>query len=140
VSWVLVVSAALVLVLDQASKHMVVRRLALGQAVGPRWLRIRHARNPGRGPSFCAHPLVLLIAWGLALTCAVVLIQTGQFFQRPAAQAGLGAALGGAAGNLYDRIRRGAIIDFVDLGWWPVFNLADAAITVGAVVALIWIR
>ena len=60
--------------------------------------------------------------------------------QHPAAQAGLGAALGGAAGNVYDRLRRGVVIDFVDLGWWPAFNLADAAITLGALTALWLLR
>jgi signal peptidase II len=50
---------------------------------------------------------------------------------------GLGLALGGAAGNVLDWIRRGAVVDFVDLGWWPVFNLADGGIVVGiAAVAL----
>jgi len=53
---------------------------------------------------------------------------------------GLGAALGGAASNLYDRLRRGAVIDFLDVGWWPVFNLADVAITLGTITALWFLR
>jgi len=44
-------------------------------------------------------------------------------------------AIGGAAGNLVDRIRRGAVVDFVAAGRWPVFNLADTAMTVGLAVA-----
>jgi signal peptidase II len=51
----------------------------------------------------------------------------------------LGLIIGGALGNLVDRLVRhhaGAVIDFVDLRWWPVFNVADAAITVGVVVAV----
>jgi len=57
----------------------------------------------------------------------------------PATWAGavaLGLLAGGAAGNLVDRLLRdhgGAVVDFIDLQWWPVFNLADAAITCGAV-------
>ena len=39
--------------------------------------------------------------------------------------------LGGAIGNLIDRIRLGAVVDFIDVGWWPVFNLADSSIVVG---------
>ena len=46
-------------------------------------------------------------------------------------------AIGGAAGNLADRVRRGAVVDFVALGPWPVFNLADAAMTVGLLMAAV---
>jgi signal peptidase II len=53
------------------------------------------------------------------------------------AAAGLGAALGGAAGNVLDRMRRGEVIDFVSIGRWPTFNLADAAIVAGGGVALL---
>jgi signal peptidase II len=56
----------------------------------------------------------------------------------------MGALLGGALGNLADRLIRhhhGAVIDFIDLRWWPVFNVADAAITVGAaLLALVLFR
>jgi signal peptidase II len=48
---------------------------------------------------------------------------------------GLGAALGGAAGNLLDVVRRRSIVDFIDLGWWPTFNLADVAILAGLAAA-----
>ena len=46
----------------------------------------------------------------------------------------LGLQLGGAAGNLIDRIRQGYVVDFLDLGWWPVFNVADSAIVSGIVI------
>jgi signal peptidase II len=55
----------------------------------------------------------------------------------PLAAAGLGAALGGAAGNVLDRLRRGSVVDFVSIGWWPTFNLADAAIVGGGGLALL---
>jgi signal peptidase II len=45
-------------------------------------------------------------------------------------------ALGGATSNLLDRVGRGAVIDFIALGWWPAFNLADVAIVIGVVVAV----
>jgi signal peptidase II len=55
-------------------------------------------------------------------------------------QVGLSAALGGATSNLIDRFRHGAVIDFIDLGFWPVFNLADVAIVFGlaAVFLSLW--
>ena len=43
----------------------------------------------------------------------------------------IGLQLGGAVGNLADRIRLGEVIDFIDVGWWPIFNLADSSIVIG---------
>ena len=50
--------------------------------------------------------------------------------------AAIGLAFGGATGNLLDRVRRGAVVDFVAVGWWPVFNLADACLVIGMAMAL----
>lgn len=63
-----------------------------------------------------------------ALVALVELVPTSGGLLAPAA---LGAALGGAAGNLVDRVRRGGVVDFIDLRFWPVFNLADVAIVAG---------
>jgi len=50
---------------------------------------------------------------------------------------GDGAAAGGATGNLFDQLRRGAIVDFIAIGWWPAFNVADAAIISGIGLAVL---
>lgn len=75
----------------------------------------------------------------------LLLFQHGARSGRPAARIAVGAVIGGALGNLFDRILRsdegilgGAVVDFVDFQWWPVFNLADAAIVVGGVV-IVWV-
>jgi signal peptidase II len=75
----------------------------------------------------------LLLVEGVVLA---VLVQLGPWFQGTGVQVALGAALGGAAGNLLDLRWRGGVVDFIELGGWPVFNLADAAIVVGAVTGL----
>jgi signal peptidase II len=71
----------------------------------------------------------------MALLSTVVLYRSGSWFHSRAALIGLGLAFGGAAGNLLDVLRLRAIIDFIDLRWWPVFNLADVAIVVGLATA-----
>ena len=71
----------------------------------------------------------------MSLASAVVLHVSGSWFHTPVSILGLGVAFGGAAGNLFDIVRRNYVIDFVDLGWWPVFNLADTAIVVGLLLA-----
>jgi signal peptidase II len=75
---------------------------------------------------------VLATCWILAAAAVVVLTPSAD----PMWIVGVGLALGGAAGNLLDLIFRGAVVDFVDVRVWPVFNLADAAIVVGAAIAL----
>lgn len=128
-------AAFLVFTLDVASKR-IVRMLPSASYDVIRGLRITrvefaHARfsRPGARTG-------LLLSWLFALTCAVMLILSGQALQTAVAQLGVGAALGGALGNLRDVLRRRAITDFLDLGWWPIFNLADVGIVGGLVLAL----
>jgi Lipoprotein signal peptidase len=75
------------------------------------------------------------LLWAVAVTGTILLILRGPSFQGYAAQLGLGAAIGGATGNLLDILRRGAVVDFIDLRVWSVF-VADALIFVGVLVAL----
>jgi signal peptidase II len=79
----------------------------------------------------------MLALWSVEVALLVSLVEFGPFFKRSLAQVALGASVGGAAGNVLDRARRGGVVDFIDLRVWPVFNLADAAIVVGTVVAVI---
>jgi len=65
------------------------------------------------------------------------LLDHGPISQNGAVQASLGSALGGATGNFLDRWRHHGVVDFIDLGFWPVFNLADIAIVVGTAIALL---
>jgi lipoprotein signal peptidase len=69
------------------------------------------------------------------LGCAIVLHNSGGWFQSRSALFGLALAFSGAAGNLTDLLRRKYVLNFIDLGWWPVFNLADVGILAGLVVA-----
>jgi signal peptidase II len=137
--WLLIaLVAAAALALDQATKAWAVAALDGGRVielVGS--LQLQLYRNSGAAFSLGdgRGPLISL----LALAVVAVLLRTGRHAaSRPMAVA-LGLVLGGAIGNLLDRAFRGgdgllggAVIDFIDLQWWPVFNLADAAIVVGA--------
>lgn len=73
----------------------------------------------------------------MALASALALHWSKMWFQSASALAGLGFALGGAAGNLLDIVSRKHIVDFIDLGWWPVFNVADVAIVGGLILAFL---
>ncbi len=129
-------SGGMLLLLDQWSKRMVQRHVQdRCISLGP-ILRIRcvtHLKDIYRRDSARA---ALVLVWFTALVSAVILHRSGAWFQSHVALFGLGLALGGAAGNLLDILRRRYIVDFIDLRWWPVFNLADVAIVAGLVVSL----
>ncbi len=133
--------AAAVLVADQLTKAWALVALDDGpvSVVGP--VRLALTRNKagafGLGGAFV--PLLAVAATVLV----VVLVTRGDLVRRPLLAAAAGLVLGGAFGNLADRLfrdpglLRGAVVDFVDLRWWPVFNLADSAITCGCLL-LVW--
>jgi len=130
-----------VVAVDQLAKAWALQRLAdrpIG-IVGP--VRLNLTRNTA-GAFGLGGALVPFLAVG-ALLLVVVLVTRADVIRRPGLAMAAGLVLGGALGNLVDRLARspgllrGAVVDFVDLRWWPVFNLADAAITCGCLV-LLW--
>lgn len=131
----LLASGMLFLIIDQASKLLIELRLA-DRTFDGRLFRIRRVSNAQRLYSSNAVRFALGTVWIAALLSALILRGHGAFADT-AAIIGLGAALGGAAGNLLDILRTKAVRDFIDLGWWPVFNLADVAILGGLAIAFI---
>jgi signal peptidase II len=127
--WLLLAIATVVLLLDRTTKALAVSLLSPARKHGALRLVINTGSLSGGSPS----APVLIGLWGLALGCALLALAAGP--ARPTG-AGLAVALGGATGNLCDRLGGGAVVDFVALGWWPAFNLADVAIVAGVVLAL----
>jgi signal peptidase II len=133
-----VVLAVGVVVADQAVKAAVRTTIDLGERreVLP-FLDLVHVRNTGVAFGFLADGGALLIAGtGLALVALMAYVLSHS--DRPLVWLPAGLLLGGAAGNLLDRLREGYVTDFVKLPRWPAFNVADIAITLG-VVALIYV-
>ena len=124
---------------DQVSKGLVRLTLTPGQSVPESGVfRLTYVTNTGSAFGlFPNQTLFLIIASFVGIGALLFFYRT-----HPASGAllptSLGLQLGGAIGNLTDRIRLGHVIDFIDVGWWPVFNLADSAIMVG-LAALLWI-
>ncbi len=137
----LLLPALLVFTVDRLTKALVVTRFAEGESVRVgSWLTIRHLASRRGTNKVASDRAVSLLIWLFTLCVLLLLVHQGYFFQRSMAQLGLGAALGGSAGNLYDRLCSGAVIDFFDVGWWPVFNVADVGISLGVIAALIMMR
>jgi signal peptidase II len=123
--------AASVIAADQASKAFVLSRSwAADSNAG--FLSIRKQLTRRGAPMFALATRTLVVIWIASTAIAAVVLQAGMMAENTLGAAGIGAALGGAAGNLADRLRHGAIVDFIVIGRWPPFNLADAAIVMGA--------
>jgi len=145
--------AIIIVVIDQLSKRWALDRLTPGRCdlpdscidliLGARFHLVFNtgaafARGQGLGPLLAV--LVSIIAVVLLIVAWKRTDKTGALL--------LGAVAGGAIGNLVDRVTRaedgflsGAVVDFIDLGWWPVFNIADAAVVCGVLgfVVLSWL-
>lgn len=78
-----------------------------------------------------------MLVWMVAVIAVVLLVRAGGSFDGLSVRLGLGAAIGGAAGNVLDVLQRGAVVDFIDLRVWPTFNIADVAIVLGLALALL---
>ena len=138
--------AALIVVLDQAAKFWIVNDLGLqpGASQPLVWpLSLTWVMNPGVSYGLLQGGSPL-IRWGLvvfALGVAGLIGWWARRADRALPAAGLGMIMGGALGNAVDRIRFGAVVDFLDvqrLGFFPwVFNVADSAITIGVILLLI---
>ncbi|MFQ6014436.1 MAG: signal peptidase II [Anaerolineae bacterium] len=131
--------AIVVYALDQLSKYLVLKYLSVGHPWNPvpllrSFVSLTHVTNSGA--AFGLFPGAGLVFTVIAIVVAVAIIvyyrylPKGQWLVRLS----LGLQLGGALGNLTDRLRYGYVIDFVDFKVWPIFNLADAAIVIGVAI------
>ena len=130
--------AAATVAIDQAVKALVRSEIGVGGQVDliP-GVHLEHVLNDGVAFGFFSGGGWLLIVIG-AVALSALLIFFATHLRRPLAWLPVGLLIGGAAGNLIDRLRAGAVTDFVKLPHWPAFNLADVAITVG-VIALVYV-
>jgi signal peptidase II len=120
-----------VVCVDQASKAVLLKRLSLDRSVRiGKGVRLRHVVNTGWWAHGVRSPTRLILLWGVAIAASLLLFELGSFGEG-IALAGIAVALGGATGNLVDRLVRGRIVDFIEIGPWPVFNVADVGIVAG---------
>lgn len=134
----------LVFILDQATKSWMSGRLASVETVPvvPGLLHLTLVHNRGGAFGLLPGASALFVAAGLLAALGILVLARRLEGLGPWSAVALGLILGGAAGNLVDRVRFGHVTDFVDLRYagrnvWPVFNLADSCITIGGVI-LAW--
>ena len=136
-----------VLALDQITKALVHNLMRLHQSIEivPNFVHLTYLRNTGAAFGFLAgdrsslRMVFFLLVSGVAIGCIFYLLRNLPA-GRNTETLSLSFILGGAFGNLIDRVRMGEVIDFMDLHWhqihWPAFNVADSAITIGVILLL----
>ena len=148
--WLPFLLSLVIIVADRWSKIRIKHSMSVFDSISviPGWLRIIHTENPGaafgilaEGNHWLRSGILIGVSTLVLLFVIAALWGSRSGFQSPLARAALALVLGGAAGNLYDRIVHGAVTDFIEVyhGSWsfPAFNVADSAITVGAILLLI---
>jgi len=141
------ITVAIVVIADQLTKHWVATTFALRESVPvfASWFHLTYVRNTGAAFSVLAGKSAAFRVPFFTIASLVAAAAIIGFVRRtPASQRlvllACGAVLGGALGNLTDRLMHGEVIDFVDLHWrgfhWPAFNVADSCITVGVLTLL----
>ena len=131
------IAAAVVFAIDRVTKAWAVQELALvhTRPLLGEWVRLTYVRNTGVAFGLGAGQGLPFAAITFAALLLVVLVAAQPRNRTWARSLALGLVVGGAAGNLLDRVRWGSVVDFIDFGYrrnvFPVFNAADSAITIG---------
>lgn len=131
---------------DQLSKYIISNKMYLGQSIKliGSFLRLTYAKNPNAAFGIpIGSPILMIILTSIAIVLLIFyffrLKDNGNLIY-----VGLAMIIGGAIGNLIDRIRMRQVIDFIEIGVkrfkWPIFNIADSFVTIGIIIILcIWI-
>jgi len=140
---------AVTLIIDQFTKILIASRLSLYESIEviPGFFNVVYVTNRGAAFSILAdvdswwrHPFFIFV--GVIALGGLTLLYYRIRKDAPVQSIGLAFIAGGALGNLVDRIRVGAVIDFIDIYWsrfhWPAFNIADSAICIGVGLFLIF--
>ena len=131
-----------VVLLDQITKHWALGALGDGHVIPVVWT-LRFSLGFNSGFAFGTGQGYGVLVGFVALAVVAWVLRMMSRSNHPVVATGLALVSGGALGNIVDRIfrgdgwMRGKVVDFIDLQWWPVFNIADAAICTGAVVLIV---
>jgi len=128
--------ALMVVILDQTSKWAILKHLPYGSSVPVIGdiVYFTTVRNPGGAFGMFQSSAGILTVITLAAVIGIAIVVRRRNAVPASAGIALALLLGGSVGNLIDRVRFGHVVDFIDLRFWPVFNVADSAITVGIIV------
>jgi signal peptidase II len=131
-------TAAVILALDQLTKHVVRATLERGEAFPESWpVRFVHVTNTGAAFGILQEQNVFLVVTTVVGVVAILVYYWYPPFEHAIMTVAVGMLLGGAIGNLSDRLRLGEVTDFIDFPRYPSFNVADSSIVVGVALLVI---
>lgn len=144
----LLITTFLIVALDQISKGLILKYVGPGEVIEviPRIFNLTLTFNKGAAFGFLANTSDTVRLMGLFVATVTALSVVGYFLMREyrqdaCGQIALAMVLGGAFGNIIDRLRFGAVVDFLDIYYssyhWPAFNIADSAICIGVAVLIL---
>lgn len=128
----------ILVVLDQLSKYYIQSTMLLGESI-PVWEDIFHITyilNPGAAFGLMANQTIFFIMLAFVIIGAVIYFYPAICRESCLMKLGIGLLLGGAIGNLIDRVHIGMVVDFLDFRVWPIFNIADIGIVCGAFIIM----
>ena len=144
--WILFIIAGIIILLDQASKNLVESSLPLYTYYAPipeleNIFRITHTSNTGVAFGLFQNGNTIFAIFAVIVTIAIIIYNSKLEYGHKLLRLALGLQVGGAIGNLIDRIAYGHVVDFLLVYYqqwsWPAFNVADSAISVGVVLMLL---
>ena len=128
--------ALIVVALDQVSKFFITANKDILPIPKEGFFRIAYSTNEGMVFGLFANQAFLITLTAIVGIAAILVYSRYPQANRLLVRIALGLLLGGAIGNLIDRIRFGEVVDFIDVGAWPVFNFADSAVVVGVILII----
>lgn len=126
-------AAALTILLDQFSKHLVIASMTPGESrvFIPHLVYWTYVQNTHGAFGLFGNNAVLLVGLSLVVLAVFWYAFRDLAAKSVAVRIAFGAIVGGAIGNIVDRVHHAFVVDFIDFRWWPVFNAADSCITLG---------
>jgi len=134
-------TALVIVAADQVTKALVRASFALGESRpvirGVLWLT--HVKNTGAAFGMLRGQQWLLVSVAVTVLIVIAYVAARVRPQSLLARTALAMIAAGACGNLIDRAFAGGVTDFMDLGWWPVFNIADMSLDIGVAILVWWL-
>lgn len=128
-------TAIIILLIDQVTKYFVKTKMALYESIPviPNIFHLTYIENPGAAFGLFANKRLFFIIITFIILSGVIYFYRQLSTKNIWLKFALGMVMGGAIGNLIDRLRAGTVTDFFDFRIWPVFNIADSAIVIGMI-------
>ncbi|MEZ4771485.1 MAG: signal peptidase II [Caldilineales bacterium] len=137
--WLVIAGTAIgVVLLDQLSKAWVERNLAIYESLAPipafsKFFTFTHFTNTGAAFGLLRDQNILFVVIGIVVVASIYVYSKYLPHDQLLVQFALGLQLGGALGNIIDRVRQGHVTDFIYFHFWPAFNIADSAVVIGVI-------